>query len=174
MGAQLRVGERVLAVGEDKTGSLVTPTQGEAHAQATTFLTAHSITMTALGKATLSAGSLTLPINHGYVTTRRHNGVLYHEGGVKFANGTHSLALRGFVLIRRADETVLTAKFDGVRVTVAHVGQLKETVSGMQATVTGTLRLSVAAARGINHLIGHHVVAAGLNLGTLTSTITYG
>ncbi len=143
-------------------------------AQATAFLTAHSVKVTALGKATLSGGSLTLPISHGYVTTPRHNGVLYHDGGVKFADGTHSLELRGFVLIRRADETVLTAKVDGVRVTVARVVALKEIASSTQATVTGTLRLSAAAARGINHLIGHHVVAAGLNLGTLTTTITYG
>jgi hypothetical protein len=143
-------------------------------AQAATFLTAHSITVGALGKATLSTGSVTLPISHGYVTTPRHNGILYHEGGVKFANGTHSLALREFVLVRRADETVLTAKVDGVRVIVARVVQLKEVIAGTQASVTGTLKLSVAAARGINHLLGHHVVAAGLNLGTLTSTITYG
>jgi hypothetical protein len=58
----------------------------------------------------LARGSVTFPISHGYVTTPRHNGVLYHEGGVKFANGTRSLALRELVLVRRADETVLTAK----------------------------------------------------------------
>jgi hypothetical protein len=141
-------------------------------AQAAKFLSAHSITVSALGTATLAGGSLTLPISHGHVTTPRHNGVLHHDGGVKFSNGKRSLVLRSFELVRATDKTVLTAKFEGVRLIIARVVKLKEVIVGNQATVTGTLKLSVAAARGINHLFGHHLVAAGANIGTLSSTIT--
>ncbi len=141
-------------------------------AQAAQFLTAHHITVSALGKATVTGGSLTLPISHGYVTTPRHNGVLYHDGGIKFSSGKRSVALRSFVLVRKADQTVLTAKVNGARLIVARVVKLKEVVAGTQVTVTGTLKLSVAGARGINHLFGHHLVAAGATIGTLSSTIT--
>jgi guanyl-specific ribonuclease Sa len=70
-------------------------------AQATAFLSAHSIKVSALGKATLGTnGSLTLPITHGFVTTPRHNGVLYHDGGAEFGNGTRSICLRARPRIR--------------------------------------------------------------------------
>jgi hypothetical protein len=144
-------------------------------AQATAFLSAHSIKVSALGKATLGTnGSLTLPITHGFVTTPRHNGVLYHDGGAEFGNGTRSISLRAFVLVRESDHTVLTAKVGKVRLIVARVVKLTQTITAKQATITGTLKLSAAAARGINSLFGHHVVGAGANIGTLTSTITYG
>lgn len=77
------------------------------------------------------------------------------------------------MLVRESDHTVLTAKVGKVRLIVARVVKLTQTITATQATITGTLKLS-AAARGINSLFGHHVVGAGANIGTLTSTITYG
>jgi hypothetical protein len=45
-------------------------------------------------------------------------------------------------------------------------------ISGKTGTITGELNLSAAAARAINTFAGHHVVAAGADLGSFTSSVT--
>ncbi len=143
-------------------------------AQVTKFLAAQNITASALGTATIANASLTLPISGGFVTTPALNGVLRHTGGVKFTHGARSVALRGFVLARIAGRTFLSAKAGGARLIVARVTKLTKTISGKQGVITGELKLSAAAARRINRLIGHHVASAGLDIGSLTSTVTVG
>lgn len=142
-------------------------------AKATQFLTAHNITVTALGPATLSNGALTLPIKRGVVGTRKLNGLIVHRGGVKFTRGTRSVALRSFVLARAGHRTVLTALVHGRRWIIAQVRQFKVTNSGNQATVTGELRLTSRAARGINRSFKKHVVSPGADIGSLSSTVTF-
>jgi hypothetical protein len=141
-------------------------------AQATKFFATQNVSMTPLGTATIANASLTLPISGGFVTTPKLNGVLRHKGGIKFTDGTRSLSLRGFVLARVAGRTFLSAKAAGKRLIVARVTKLTTTVSGKQAVITGELKLSAAAARGINRLFGHHVVKAGAEIGSLTSTVS--
>jgi hypothetical protein len=142
-------------------------------AKATQFLTAHHVTVTALGPATLSNGALTLPIKRGVVGTRKLNGLLVHKGGVKFTVGTRSVALRSFVLARAGHHTALTALVRGHRWIIAQVRHFKVTNSGNQATVTGELLLTSRAARGINRAFKKHVVSPGADIGSLSSTITF-
>ncbi len=143
-------------------------------AQATTFLAQHNVTVSPLGAATLAAGSVTLPISGGFVTTPKLNGVVRHHGGIEFANATRSLSLRNFVLARVGRRMVLSAKAGGKRLIVARVTKLTRTISGKQGVITGELKLSAAGARGLNRLFGHHVVSAGADLGSLKSTVTVG
>lgn len=143
-------------------------------AQATQFLSQHHVTVSALGAATITNGSLTLPISRGFVTTPKLNGLVIHKGGVKFTSGTHSVALRGFVLARAAHRTVLSASVGAKRFIVARVTNLTNSVTGKTAVVTGELRLSAEAARKINRRFGQHVVSAGADIGSLMSTVTVG
>jgi hypothetical protein len=151
------------------TKTTITPS-----AQATHFLSARHITVTALGPATISGGSLTLPISGGFVTKSAKSGLLRHEGGVQFSKGSHSVAVRRFVLIANAHRGILTATVAGHRIIIARLIDITRTVSGKSGTLTGELTLSAAAAHRIDRLFGKHVVSAGADLGSLTSSVTVG
>lgn len=141
-------------------------------AQATAFMAKYHVSVTPLGAATIANGSATLPIAGGFVTTPKFHGVLRLKGGVRFTSGTRSLTLRAFVVVRLGHRTVLTAKAGGKRRVVARVTGLTTTITGKQAVITGELKLSAAAARGLNRLFGVHVVNAGADVGSVTSTVT--
>jgi hypothetical protein len=143
-----------------------------ASSKASGALAQHSITVSALGPATLSGGSLTLPIVGGSVRTPSLTGRIVHKGGVKFTGGTRSVTLSDFVLVRGAQTTVLAARTGGKELIVARVTQLTRTTSSGQTVVTGDLKLSAAASRDINRFFGKHVVNAGVDIGTLKSTVT--
>ena len=60
------------------------------------------------------------------------------------------------------------------RLDVAHATGAHITVSDRAGTIAGELKLSAAAARAINRLGGHRLVAPGADLGSFTSTVTVG
>lgn len=145
----------------------ITPSAG-----AVKFLTSHHVTVSALGAATLTNGSLTLPIVGGVVKTPSMDGTIVHSGGVKFTVGKRSVSLRAFVLRRIGHVTFVTARANGHLMIVARVTGGKVSVTGTTATATGELKLSGEAARRINRAVGKHIVSAGADLGSATSTIT--
>jgi hypothetical protein len=149
------------------TQTTITPS-----AKAKQFLSSHHINVTALGAATISTGSLTLPISGGFVAKSGNAGLLRHSGGVKFSGGSRSVALRHFVLVGTAHRGVLSARVAGRDIVLARLIDVTRTVSGKSGTISGELTLSRAAAHRINHLFGKHVVSAGADLGTLASSVT--
>ncbi len=145
----------------------ITPSAG-----AVKFLTSNKITVSALGAATLSNGSLTLPINGGVVKTPSLDGTLVHSGGVKFSHGKRSVSLRNIVAHRVGHVTFVTGRADGRLMIIARVTGAKVSITGSTATATGELKLSAGVANRINHVFGKHVVSAGADLGSAKSTIT--
>jgi hypothetical protein len=141
-------------------------------AAAINLLAAHKVSVSAVGPATISNGSVTLPVVGGTVKTPKLDGKLDMAGGLKFTRNGHSVTLGDFVATRHGRTNVLTAKVDGRRVTVANATRVHLTVSGKTGTITGELKLSAGAARAIDHLAGHHLVSAGADLGSFTSTVT--
>jgi len=140
--------------------------------QATEFLTNHHITVTPLGVATLSGGSLTLPIVGGRVGTPKLNGFVRHQGGVTFSGSGHSVSLRAFVLARVGKQAFFLATVGGKSLRVARVTGWTQTIVNRTATIKGELELTVKAASKIDHLFGKHVVGAGADIGSFTSTVT--
>jgi hypothetical protein len=139
----------------------------------TGFLAAHSIKVSTVGRATISGRSLTLPIVGGTVKTPRpFDGRLIMAGGVRFTRNGRSITLRAFVATRRGSRNAVTAQIGQTRLIVAHATDAHISVSGKTGTITGELKLSAAAARAINNVAGHHVVTAGADLGSFTSTVT--
>jgi hypothetical protein len=138
----------------------------------TSFLAAHKVSVTAIGPATISNGSVTLPIVGGTVKTPNLNGKLINAGGLRFTRNGHSITLSDFAATRHGRTNAVTAKVDGRRVTVAHATGVHLTVSGKTGTITGELRLSAGAARAIDRFAGHKLVKAGADLGSFTSTVT--
>lgn len=145
----------------------ITPSAG-----AVKFLTSNKITVSALGAATLSNGSLTLPITGGFVKTPSRDGKLVHSGGVKFSNGKRSVSLRNIVAYRVGHSTFVTGRADGRLMIIARVTGAKVSITGKTATATGELKLTAGVASRINHVFGKHVVSAGADLGSAKSTIT--
>jgi hypothetical protein len=141
-------------------------------AAVTSVITKYHVTVTAVGPATITNGSLTLPISGGHVNSKNLNGTIVHTGGVKFTIGKHSVVLRSFVAGHVGSQTLLTANVGTTRVVIARLTDIKRTITGTQAVITGQLNLSADAAHRINARIGHHVVSAGADLGTFDSTVT--
>jgi hypothetical protein len=138
----------------------------------TKFLAARHITVSAVGPATISGGSLTLPIVGGTVKVSQRTGTLIMSGGFRLTRNGHSVTLRAFVATRNGSTNAVTAKVGQTRLTVAHATGVHIAISGKTGTITGELNLSAAAARAINKLANHHVVAAGADLGSFTSSVT--
>ena len=140
--------------------------------QFTQFLSTHGITVTAIGRASIANGALTLPIVRGSVALTSKRGILIHRGGIQFATATRTITLRHFVVTRTFGRAVVSARVGLRRLPLARVSSPTLTISGKTATASGELRLTAVAAREINHLFGTHVVSAGADLGSATSTIT--
>ena len=85
----------------------------------TSFLAAHHVHISAVGPATISGGSLTLPVVGGKVKTPKLNGTLIMAGGVRFTRNARSITLRSFVATRHGATNTVTAKVDGRRLNVA-------------------------------------------------------
>jgi hypothetical protein len=149
------------------TQTTITPTS-----QVTQFLSSHHVTVSAIGPATISGGNVTLPISGGFVVKSAKGGVLRHAGGLQFTVGSRSLALTHFVLVNHGPHGRLLARVGRHRITVARLINATRTVSGKSGTLTGELTLSAAAAHKINRRLGKHIVSAGTELGTLTSSVT--
>ena len=138
----------------------------------TNFLAAHNVHISAVGPATISGGSLTLPVVGGTVKTPKLNGTLIMAGGVRFTRNARSITLRSFVATRPGATNTVTAKVDGRRLNVAQATAVHLTTSGKTGTITGELNLSAAGARAINHVAGRKLVAPGADLGSFTTTVT--
>jgi hypothetical protein len=149
------------------TSTTVTPTS-----QVTSFLASHHVTVSAVGPATITNGSVILPIAGGRVSKNTNNGILRHTGGLKFSVGSRSVAVTHFVLIAHKANGRLLAWVAGRRIIVARLINASHTVSGKGGTLTGELTLSAVAAHKINKRLGKHIVTAGTELGTLTSDVT--
>jgi hypothetical protein len=149
--------------------STITPSLGVTH-----FFAAHHITVSPVGPATISGGSLTLPIVGGTVKVSQRTGRLIMAGGLRLTRNGQSITLRAFVATRDGSKNAVTAKVGQVRFTVAHATGVHVAISGKTGTITGELKLSAVAARAINQLAGHQVVSPGANLGSFTSSVTVG
>jgi hypothetical protein len=147
--------------------STITPSSG-----VTSFLAAHHVAVSAVGRATISGGSLTLPIVGGAVNPSRRTGTLIMAGGLRLTRNGRSVTLRAFVATRFGSRNAVSAKVGQTRFTVARATGAHVVISGGTGTITGELNLSAVAARAINRLAGHQVVAAGADLGSFTSTVT--
>jgi hypothetical protein len=141
-------------------------------AQVTQFLTSHGVTVTAVGPATLSGGTLTLPIDGGRAARSGRRGVVRHAGGVEFSKGARQLVLGQFVLAGNIDHPRLSAVAGVRRIVLARLTGATHSGSGSTVTLSGELRLTGRAAHTINRRFGRHLVSAGTDLGSLTSTIT--
>jgi hypothetical protein len=143
-------------------------------ANASNFLSAFNVTVTTTGPAsTGSDGSLILPITNGFVTTEGPpKANINHSGGVTFSTEGRSLNFRDFVLVHEADRTWLKALLnDRGWVIFAWVDSVNVSFTGNEATVTGELKLSEAAANAFDFLIGSNVAVAGSEIATLKSTV---
>lgn len=148
--------------------TVITPT-----AQVTQFLSSHGIAVTPVGQASAANGSFTLPIARGRVAVPSLRAVLIHRGGIQFAKGSDTITLRHFVLSRTSGRAVLSARTAGGRtIRVARVSSPQVSITGKTGTLTGELVLTHAAARAIDHRLGKHLVSAGFDLGSITSTVT--
>jgi hypothetical protein len=142
--------------------------------QVTQFLTKNGIGAAAVGPATLSGGTLTLPIVGGRASASGARGVVRHAGGLKFSKGSRHVVLRHFVLFGNINHPRLAAAVRGHRFVFARMLTDTHSASGNTVTLKGELTLTPAGARIINHRLHKHVAKAGLDLGSLTSTITAG
>jgi hypothetical protein len=145
----------------------ITPTSTTA-----TFITSHGITVTPIAPATLSSGTVTLPVIKGIATDRGLHGALRLGGGVTFAGAKRVVNVRDLTVVRTA-KTWLWGKVNGHVIRLARLTDLKRTVTGNQATVTGAIRLTHRAAQAIDRLFGSHVVSTGYKLGTFSATLTF-
>src|ERR1700758_3989887 len=75
------------------TKTTVTPTS-----QVIQFLGKHHVTVSAIGPASISGSTVTLPITGGFVTKSTNGGLLRHAGGLKFSAGSRSVSVTHFVL----------------------------------------------------------------------------
>jgi hypothetical protein len=142
--------------------------------QVTQFVTKHGITVRAIGPATLSGGTLTLPIDGGRAAASGKRGVVRHAGGVEFSKGSRHVALRHFVLFGNIDHPRLAVAVRRHRFVLARILSDTHSTSGNTTTLSGELTLTAKGARKINRRLGRDVAKAGLDLGSLTSTITVG
>jgi hypothetical protein len=143
---------------------------------ASQFLATYHITVAVTGPASVgSDGSLILPITGGSVYTGSTDGTIFHSGGVTLSHEGRSLSFRDFVLVREAGHTWLNALLnDRGWVPYARVDFFAVQIIGSEALVTGELKLSEATAEAFNWLVGSNVVSAGVEIGKLKSTISFG
>ena len=147
----------------------ITPSQ-----QVIQFLTSHAVTVSAITPATLSNGSLTLPIAGGRAAKSGKRGVVFHAGGVEFSKGTRHLVLRHLVLAGNINHPRLLAIANGRPMLLARVTNATNSTAGGEVTINGDLALSARAAHKIDRRLGEDLVSAGTTIGTITSTITVG
>jgi hypothetical protein len=153
------------------TGGTATfsPSDGLTHA-----LSSHGVSTAAIAPATLSGGTLSMPVVGGHVERKHLYGDLKLGGGVKFSKGTKSLALTRMVAVNSPRGAFLSARAAGKRHVIARFTHITKSISGHTATLNAKAVLSAEAAALINHKAGHHVVSRGAPLGTASATVTVG
>ncbi len=143
-----------------KTGP--TPTKTKAH-----------LVIVKSGTTTITATSATLPVKAGAALVKKNlDGILIQGGGVKFSTAKRSATLRHITLYKIGKRAHLAATVNGKLVkNLGNISGLKYSVTGKDATVSGELHLTAAVAQIINKLVGKHVVSAGYDFGSFTSTL---
>lgn len=137
------------------------------------FLTSHGVTVTPIAPAVISGTSLTLPVKAGLAKVdKKVDGVLFQAGAVRFSTATKSATVRHITLYKLGKQAHLAGTVDGRALRLGNITDLVVAVSGKSATVSGELHLSAAVAHIINKLLGHHVVSAGYEFGSFTSSLT--
>lgn len=92
--------------------------------QAKQFLAAKNVSVAPVDPATAAGGVFTFPIRVGFGNTDSYNGVLVHNGGLKFSRGAKSAVVRGFVAVRvKGAGAVLLAKVPALKGGCSHVRQ---------------------------------------------------
>jgi hypothetical protein len=93
------------------TGStVVAPSAG-----AKTFLANAGVSVAPIGPATAADGNFTFPVVAGFGDTKTYRGLLAHSGGLTFAKGDRSQAVRRPVAVRVGKASVLLAQLPGLR-----------------------------------------------------------
>lgn len=149
----------------DGNSTTITPS-----AAVTKALADNGVTLSTLGKATASNGSVVLPITGGRVNPTNLRGVVRHAGGIKLTKGNRSLKLRHFVIVSRKRGAVLAVhanrKGKGRNVVLARLANVQRSEAGGVTTVTADLRLTKRAAKLINKRLKVGFAKAGALLGT--------
>lgn len=117
----------VLAVGaagaQAKWVKLTGETTVTPSAQATQFLSSKGVAVAPVAPATFGSGAFTFPVRVGFGNTKTYNGILAHEGGLRFSKGPKSVVVRGFVAVRHNKRAVLLAKIPALKGGCGHVRQ---------------------------------------------------
>jgi hypothetical protein len=167
VGAQAKVPSKTHLVRITGGTTTLTPT-----AATVSFLTSHGVTVTAVAPATLSGTAVSLPVIGGVARPKNLNGILLHRGAVKFATAKRSVTLRHITLWKLGKRAHLSARAAGRTLLLGNITGLAASVTGKTATVTGEVHLSAAAAHVINRVAGKHLVSAGADLGSVSSSLT--
>jgi len=117
-------------------------------------------------------GSLAFPITSGKVDAKTLAGSIAHSGGLTLTKGSTSVTVSDFV-IETAPAPKLTALLGTTRFDLASLdlSAIKATVSGRTVTAGPvTVKLTKAAADGLNQAFGTTAFAEGLSIGTATVT----
>jgi hypothetical protein len=107
---------------EAKWVKLTGETQVTPSDQVKQFLAARSVSVAPVDPATAAGGVFTFPLRFGFANTKSYNGVLVHNGGLKFSRGARSAVVRGFVAVRvKGAGALLLAKVPALKGGCAHV-----------------------------------------------------
>jgi hypothetical protein len=173
------------------TGGTTTVTPAAPVVQALTNL---GVSVSPIAPATAANGTYTFPIVRGRVNTDNLRGFLVHSGGVKFAKGERSIAVRRFVIVstkrgaklygrvsrgacgfarakarghKHAHRVVRrVCRFHHRYLAIANLTDPQRSEDG--TSVTATLKLTAITARIVNRLAGQHLADPGTVLGTAT------
>ena len=152
-------------------------------AAALSALTANKITARVVKPAKVTGATVTFPITGGRLNTKTLIGVIRHSGGIAFVKGKNALALlRPTISSTKAGVSLSALVIKGhvrrchkvhgkrvCKVIVTYTSVRVANVTGVKLSngkVTGTLKLTAAAAAALNKVAGKKVFAAGVVLGT--------
>ena len=126
------------------------------------------LTLTPLGKATVSGTQVTFPIARGRTNAAVTRGVIVHRGGVALSkDGARTVRLRRPVAVVTKRAKFLAVQVGGRRTIRAF--QLRN-LHKDGTTITATLKLTPRAAKLLNRAFGT-ALKAGANAGTATTTL---
>lgn len=182
------VGSAVASPRQHVTGGTTTIT---ASAATTSLLSAGNVTLTPIAPATLSSAAagptFTLPIAGGRPNPATLHGTLFGRGGLKLANPSGTVSLRGLSLIsnrggltllarthlRRARRCVRPARHRARRrCVVVGISALvpiarADPVITSSGVISGTLDVTAFTAKLINRIAGKSIVTRGAAIGTI-------
>ncbi len=85
------------------------------------FLASKNVSVAPVDPATAAGGVFTFPLRVGFGNTKNYNGILVHNGGLKFSRGAKSAVVRGFVAVRHNKTAFLLAKVPALRGGCGHI-----------------------------------------------------